>query len=840
VVTGTPRRSAGLDAPPEPADGYFARRVRTWQAGSFVKFAGSTRSRSARAVLLLAASQGEHGEDVLDDLLSNTSADHHAGQVALVREMDKTLLLALATLIGNQQLDADDTQRALRLFGLVEEAHGPLAFTRVDRLHYLELLAEVVDRSRFCEAFSRNALVTRDWAQGVLLSANLHNHFIEGRDGDDAHWHRLVNSIFVAGGVEPLEVAPGTGAAMDRILCASGDMVVDGPRVTVLVPTHNPGPRLGTAMSSLVSQTWRNCEFLILDDGSDRTHQYAMRAWEARDDRVRVIHMPGNVGNYAARNIGIREATGEFLTVHDDDDWSHPRKIEMQARNLLANPDQLVNMSQLIRATDDLEFCRINSNLTWIQPNYSSLMYRREETVDLIGYWDEVNRSGDAEYRNRLVAATGRVPTVVGGAPMSFLRVRRGSLTAGEIQRAYLDPRRRWYDMASRGWHAETVAAGHTPKLEAGSSSPRSFAAPTAMVGARTREALSVDIVYATDFRFPGGNTSVSVNEIESLLARGLRVALLQMDSPVLGATGDLHARALQVAMHENCFVVSNKDRVDGDLLIVRHPTVLQFAEPERSLIRSRAKVLIVNHAPALRDGTEAHYEINTCVANYVAIFGGTPLVAPESGVIRDCLQPLLRTPMTDFDWPGSIPEVHAARREVDLSRAPVIGRHSRDNREKWPQAPDSIGHVYPVDGSRDVRVLGGAGIAIGRLGYVPSWTIYPFGSVNPRDFLREIDFWVYFHDENLVESFGMATVEAMSSGVVVVLPSYMESTFGEGALYAEADEVQDLVDAVWSDPERYQAQSRRGIEVAGQRFSVASFYERIDRLTTDAHIARA
>lgn len=813
------------------ADGEYARRVRQGGIHSALTFAINNRSLSARAVFTRAASQGSLGLAEFDALLAvgDTAAEDLLSD--LVATMDPKILLALAGLLANQRLRERDVRDAVLLYSLVLSVFGTKPFGRLDRMHYLELLAELDRAEEFEEVSGRLHLPQEDWRQAMLLLANIANPWrASSAQGSASAWTSYVSALFNDDGVEDLRIASPADSPFDSILCTSMSAVRGGPKITVLVPTHNPGPRLSTALASLSNQTWRNLEIVVLDDGSEKSHRRYMDAWVERDPRIRVVRLSANAGNYAARNIGLRETDGVFVTVHDDDDWSHPRKLELQARHLIESPDAMANMSQLVRATDSLTFTRINGNYNFIQANYSSLMFRREPVISAIGYWDEVNRAGDAEFRNRLTAWHGSPPAVVGGAPMSFLRVREGSLTAGEIHRGYFDPRRRWYEASGNQWHRSALANEGDLYLPAGAS-PRRFSAPVSMVGARRNASLTFDVVYATEFRFPGGNTTVSVNEIQTLLAEGYRVGLVQLDSPVLGATSVLTDRILEVSQHPNCAVVSLQDDVSTDLLIVRHPTVMQYAEPRPSRLSAANAVFIVNHAPSMLDGTGTHYDIATGAANFEAIFGRPPVIAPESGAIRESLRGLgVDHLLGPDDWNGMLESPPTQPRVADPRRAPVLGRHSRDNGEKWPLQIDDLMAVYPIDGSRDVRFLGGAQTALDRLAprEVTGWTVYPFGSASPSEFLREVDFWVYFHAEHLIESFGMATAEAMASGAVVLLPHYMEPTFGPGAVYCKPEEVQEIVDEFWNDPAKYARQSRLALEVASSRFTPASFLDRV------------
>ncbi|QSZ49900.1 hypothetical protein AYX22_16780 [Arthrobacter sp. D5-1] len=116
------------------------------------------------------------------------------------------------------------------------------------------------------------------------------------------------------------------------------------------------------------------------------------------------------------------------------------------------------------------------------------------------------------------------------------------------------------------------------------------------------------------------------------------------------------------------------------------------------------------------------------------------------------------------------------------------------------------------MDKEFDVRILGGSRAAELVLNKRPSnWTVYEFGSLPPTDFLAEIDFWVYFHHPHTLEAYGRAIMEALDSGCVVILPSYLEPTFGAAAVYAEPSEVREVVRQFSADRDKFIAQSTRG-----------------------------
>jgi glycosyltransferase involved in cell wall biosynthesis len=109
------------------------------------------------------------------------------------------------------------------------------------------------------------------------------------------------------------------------------------PLVSVVLATRNGERFLPQALASLAEQTWPHVELLAVDDGStDRTGELLERYAEGHPP-ARVLHTAG-VGPAAARALALAGARGTFFAVQDDDDVSHPERLERQVRHLLARP----------------------------------------------------------------------------------------------------------------------------------------------------------------------------------------------------------------------------------------------------------------------------------------------------------------------------------------------------------------------------------------------------------------------------------------------------------------------------------------------------------------------
>jgi glycosyltransferase involved in cell wall biosynthesis len=132
--------------------------------------------------------------------------------------------------------------------------------------------------------------------------------------------------------VQPTEAFEKCAEKMITALTKKTAIDMKRPVVSVIMPTFNRARLLERALRSALNQTYNNLEIIVVDDASSDDTPDVVKT--VQDERVRYIRHETNRGGSAARNTGIRNATGEFIAFLDDDDEWESVKTEDQLRIL--------------------------------------------------------------------------------------------------------------------------------------------------------------------------------------------------------------------------------------------------------------------------------------------------------------------------------------------------------------------------------------------------------------------------------------------------------------------------------------------------------------------------
>ena len=102
---------------------------------------------------------------------------------------------------------------------------------------------------------------------------------------------------------------------------------MDQPLISVIVPIYMIDRYVGLCIESIINQTYRNLEIILVDDGGKDRCPEICDLYKKKDDRIKVIHKP-NGGLVSARRVGLQQSNGEWISYVDGDDWIGPGFIE--------------------------------------------------------------------------------------------------------------------------------------------------------------------------------------------------------------------------------------------------------------------------------------------------------------------------------------------------------------------------------------------------------------------------------------------------------------------------------------------------------------------------------
>jgi glycosyltransferase involved in cell wall biosynthesis len=119
------------------------------------------------------------------------------------------------------------------------------------------------------------------------------------------------------------------------------------PKVSVVLPVYNGAAYLGSCLDSLLGQTFRDFEILLIDDVSTDNSREICQQYQARDQRIRYLENPVNLGTASTTNIAHRLARGDYIAHADQDDISVPQRLAWQVKALDSRPDICMASGQM-------------------------------------------------------------------------------------------------------------------------------------------------------------------------------------------------------------------------------------------------------------------------------------------------------------------------------------------------------------------------------------------------------------------------------------------------------------------------------------------------------------
>ena len=348
------------------------------------------------------------------------------------------------------------------------------------------------------------------------------------------------------------------------------------------------------------------------------------------------------------------------------------------------------------------------------------------------------------------------------------------------------------------------------------------------------------DVLYLTDFRIRGGGVNSVISEIEIAVSAGLAVAVYHLEAvsytkQCWGFKEDAMRRLAKLGVP----LVNGLAELRATLAIFRYPPALAQLPSSLPSLNVNEAVIVVNQPPRRFEGDRAFYSTALCHANARRLFNLEPFWAPNGPDARRAMsEERGEIPFLDEDW---LNVVSTTATDADIDRRTerlfsgngplTIGRHVRDVENKWPSGSEVLLQCYPERGDIQVIFLGGCNGGRRVLGRKPSnWNCFGYGEMPVEIFLEKIDAFVYFPHEKRIEPMARSIVEALASGLPVLVPTRFKGIYGDSPIYCEPQEVMGHLRKLKGDPEVYRSLCRAGRDEAIELFGASAYMQRMRR----------
>lgn len=614
-------------------------------------------------------------------------------------------------------------------------------------------------------------------------------------------------------------------------------------KISVLMPVYNAEAFLAVSIASILAQTWSNIELILVDDCSTDASWSIMQRFAEKDSRIVCSKNPVNMGAYQTRNRALATATGDFVTVHDSDDWSHPQMLQSQIEAMLNDSGIKVSFTSMARVSFDLKFSLRpeRNNLEYVHRSYPSLLIKRED-LQLLDKWDGVAANADDEFVQRARARWGdqSLRDLLPNVPMSLFLKHAESLTSqkGTSLRSLTFGVRHEYAKQASYWKEHvlipSINAGTAVSMER-TSLKHPFPIPSKLAPKHWAKNDHYDVIIISDLSLLGGTRRCNEGYIAAAQNLGMRIGLFHWPRYDLRLADDIASEYRVLSYNENVDILTPENQVSTGLLLIHHPPILKFPLEAVPKIEAKKLAILVNQLPRqLTTESDRYYERSASEAECLRLFGLAPVWIPISPLVRRFLQESGFSHLSIEDWIPPLgreigPKV--GERTPQSHRAPIIGRHSRDHWTKWPEIEKDMRAAYCADSHVKSRFLGGTKFARKIVSDWPgNWHDLPFDSIGVSEFLKELDFFLHFTHSEYIEEFGRNIMESMAEGIPVIVPSRFKEVFGGAAAYAEPNDVQSIMAELWSNKSAYREQAARGIEYVNQWASGTNVERRLEQ----------
>ncbi|WCP13563.1 hypothetical protein sphantq_01992 [Sphingobium sp. AntQ-1] len=238
---------------------------------------------------------------------------------------------------------------------------------------------------------------------GLVDQINDINAVARNIAGDNAMLNGIVATAFDGHDVAAYEIE---GDSVPDVFAAASRVNVSGvgdssKKVTVIMSAFNPDiPLMEQAVASVMNQSHRNVELIIIDDASAPELAAEISTIAGRFDNCSLIRLETNAGPYIGRNLAIEQATGDYIAIHDADDWAHPDRLRAQLAMFEEDPHARLLTAYHIRI-DRAGKVQFEADFSIFGDGPMTSMFKRD-VFNEVGPFAYVRSRGDVEMRERI------------------------------------------------------------------------------------------------------------------------------------------------------------------------------------------------------------------------------------------------------------------------------------------------------------------------------------------------------------------------------------------------------------------------------------------------------
>jgi glycosyltransferase involved in cell wall biosynthesis len=177
------------------------------------------------------------------------------------------------------------------------------------------------------------------------------------------------------------------------------------PKVSVILPAYNAEKYIAETIESILNQTYKDFEFIIVNDCSTDSTKEIIENFAKQDKRIRLVSNDRNLKVSKTANKGIELANGEYIARTDSDDWSYPDRLEKQLKFMESNPEVVLLSGNMeicdatLNIKNQTHFPTTNDEIIKVilqyNPTVHSAMMFKKETFKNVGGYGGINSSED-------------------------------------------------------------------------------------------------------------------------------------------------------------------------------------------------------------------------------------------------------------------------------------------------------------------------------------------------------------------------------------------------------------------------------------------------------------